>query len=612
MPSKRIVADAAKGQSLKANAKEESPVAAKSSTVTVRSAASVAVPAATSSSNGTGIFYPKNSLTVIGTYHSVLAGIVLRGSKFKLKFSTKHHVGCINSVAVCEKFIATSGTDERIFLFTCKDRGAHCSDLGSLTPPAEVTCLAFPGNSSSYLACGCGDGSLLVYKTREWDCQFHLPNLHEKAIRAFAFHPMGGRVGVTVGADRTVALLNMVAGKLVSKTRLPVYVPTTTPSTANGDDIPQGAILAAASGSSVPLSVQFSAGSGELIFITMPLVVYVFHSMTFTLVCKIELPTVNPDNQICSSCVVGERTIVVGCENGQIRSATVVEDVYKAYLTACVTAAEEKSKPSLASLAVKAPPAKDEDQDDEEDDEEDVDDDSNSYASSEDDAEVEAAAAPPRGTKSAFAKPNLPADTGRVAHIPDSDGPYLQTSKKLALKASEKKAKDEKEKERRAKQAQDEAAIPRMRFSAPLVLAVPSDVEESQKHIPYQHKRKNPTAHGARVRSIVCQDPSFRFDVVKPVSAKDTKAALGKKRVRMDDEAVVVASDASRASFPGVPTDCVLISADTEGCVIAWRVALKPHAENVTDTNTPIAALHYVGSCNCSGRVTQIASLMQE
>ncbi|ORC83668.1 protein MAK11, partial [Trypanosoma theileri] len=42
------------------------------------------------------------ALLVIGTYHSVMAGLVFRRDRLALLFSIKHHDGCINTIAVVD------------------------------------------------------------------------------------------------------------------------------------------------------------------------------------------------------------------------------------------------------------------------------------------------------------------------------------------------------------------------------------------------------------------------------------------------------------------------------------------------------------------------------
>uniref|UniRef100_A0A0A9WCF0 Protein MAK11 n=1 Tax=Lygus hesperus TaxID=30085 RepID=A0A0A9WCF0_LYGHE len=138
-----------------------------------------------------------NAFLMIGTYHSVCAGLVFKKNKFFITFSVKHHVGCINDVAMCDKYMVSCGGDERVLLYTNKSASsAHgnalsskqrhtlraageilplkLAHLGSLTPPSEVRCVCFARSrlssstsSSLYLLCGCEDGQLLCYRTRD-------------------------------------------------------------------------------------------------------------------------------------------------------------------------------------------------------------------------------------------------------------------------------------------------------------------------------------------------------------------------------------------------------------------------------------------------------------
>ncbi|KAF8294048.1 hypothetical protein TcYC6_0105290 [Trypanosoma cruzi] len=177
-----------------------------------------------------------SALLVIGTYHSVMAGLVYRRNKFGMLVSVKHHEGCINSVAVGERYMATSGTDERVFLFTNKNQksltpterlrlraageslSVRLADLGHISPPSEVRCLLFIANSQQLL-CGCTDGQLLMYRTRDWSVSLSLP-LHEKGVVGVATHPgSDGVLAVTIGADRHVAVIDLARGRLLSKWR---------------------------------------------------------------------------------------------------------------------------------------------------------------------------------------------------------------------------------------------------------------------------------------------------------------------------------------------------------------------------------------------------------
>lgn len=168
-----------------------------------------------------------SALLVVGTYHSVMAGLVYRREKFAMLFSIKHHEGCVNSVAIGDKYMVSSGTDERVFIFTNKNHQAATSraqgrlsvslaDLGHLLPPSEARCLLLTQHSQ-HMLCGCADGQLVVYRTRDWSVGLAL-HLHEKAVAGIAVHPRSdGALAVTIGEDCRVAVMDLAKGRLLSK-----------------------------------------------------------------------------------------------------------------------------------------------------------------------------------------------------------------------------------------------------------------------------------------------------------------------------------------------------------------------------------------------------------
>ena len=497
-------------------------------------------------------FQAKNALVLVGTYHSILAGLVLRGSKFALKFTTKHHVGCINSVAVCDKFIATSGTDERIFLYTCKNKGNSVSDLGSLAPPAEVRCLSFP--TQQFLACGLSDGSLIVYKTRDWECAFVLHNVHAKAIEGIGFHPAAGKIAVTIGNDRFICVLDMNHGKVVTKMRVPIPI-------------------------HCPRGVFFSA-SGKYFFIVLPFVVLVYDAMTAVLCHRLEQSEQQPSDEIHSAVVAGDDLVIIGCEDGTIRCVRIDEKAAAAAVEAVIAAqkpAQDAKRPSLASLdKSKQAAAKADTSDDSSDDDEDSeassqhsDDDDDESGS---DNEAEKGGDDKKKKKITFEKrprhytENATADMGNVKKLTKGEGPYLQTSSISTAKAKAQEEKTAADKARKAEHQQQYDSVPVVHFPIDCAfLDVPAELEASQAAAPKQCKRKYPTRHDGRVRTLIIQpDPSQQN---------------------------------------------VLISADTEGCVIAWKIDEKSSAAGA---NPNAVQLRHLASANTKSHVTAVTSLMQE
>lgn len=321
-----------------------------------------------------------NAFVVLGTYHSVMLGLLLRDEKFFLKFSIKHHVGCVNAVAVCSKYIATCGYDERVFLFTSKDstpsarsgpggdgsanvNPLHLADLGSLTPPHEVTCMQW-ASKSQFLLCGCSDGSLLAYRSRDWSIALHLP-VHERRVNSMAVHPGtkgmssgGGRLAVTVGSDRFVAVLDLISGKLLTKWKLRTGMPAKLSNAAydrvkkdagaakeeqrsledkgcdeseskkartEGLSGVRGAVDALATPSILlsamfvdePEHVQFSP-EGTYFVISSRFLLLVYRTATMTLVTQCEMKRRSPGDEVHCFTFVNETSLFVGNESGQI------------------------------------------------------------------------------------------------------------------------------------------------------------------------------------------------------------------------------------------------------------------------------------------------------
>lgn len=226
----------------------------------------------------------QNALVVVGTYHSVMAGLALKQNKFFLKFSVKHHVGCVNHVAICDKYFASAGTDERIFLFTAKDRGGQVADLGSLAPASEAKVLVWQG--TQFLVCGCADGTIAVYRSRDWESVLAV-QVHEKSVHGLALHP-SGNLAVSVGGDRQVAALDMQSGKLITRTKIPQD----------------------------PLAVHFSTDGAVFVVLTQYELLF-FDTQTVQKIASVSVEK-QPRYEIHCVTFVGPKSVVFGMENGSL------------------------------------------------------------------------------------------------------------------------------------------------------------------------------------------------------------------------------------------------------------------------------------------------------
>lgn len=300
---------------------------------------------------------------MIGNYHAVMAGLVLKKEKFYLKLAVKRHVGKVSGVAVTDRYVASCGADERVFLFTNKAEqrltpaqraklqaageavAVRLADLGSLAPPCEVLCLSFTSDSH-YLLCGCADGRLLVYRSRDWSLSNSL-DVHQKGLLSFAVHPgSGGALVVSVGADRSVAVLDLAKARLLTKWTYTSALPTADPAGEDGteaqkpaetsggsaEDAPRKPLKkrvkgeAAAAGHPLarlltreePVRVLFSPkGTHFLIQARFSFVVYAASTMEAVRAVRVSQPP-QPQDEVHAAVFVDEETVLVGNESAQI------------------------------------------------------------------------------------------------------------------------------------------------------------------------------------------------------------------------------------------------------------------------------------------------------
>lgn len=278
----------------------------------------------------------KSALLVVSTYHAVMAGLVYKRDKFFIKFSVKRHVGRVNGTAVTQRYIASSGVDERVFLFTNKAEerlnaaarkkmqeageplAIRLADLGSLTPPAEVTTMAF-ADGSQHLLCGCSDGQLIIYRSRDWTVVTTL-TVHEKAVVGLAAHPGShGTLAVTIGDDRAIAVLDLVKGKLLTKWKYtPAVAAVAADEASNGGKAEPLARSVFAPSREVPIGVLFSPlGTRLVIFSRFSFVVYDAAVMKPIFGFRCAAP--QPPEEIHCCVFTSEERLLFGTEAGALK-----------------------------------------------------------------------------------------------------------------------------------------------------------------------------------------------------------------------------------------------------------------------------------------------------
>lgn len=88
-------------------------------------------------------------------------------------------------------------------------------DVGSLSQHnGSVNALAWAG--TSHLLTGGEDGRIGLFRSRDWECLHVLR--HKKPINGLAIHPTG-KVALSVGADQSLRLWNLMTGKQAHQER---------------------------------------------------------------------------------------------------------------------------------------------------------------------------------------------------------------------------------------------------------------------------------------------------------------------------------------------------------------------------------------------------------
>ncbi|KAJ2517600.1 60s ribosome biogenesis protein mak11 [Coemansia sp. RSA 1939] len=153
-----------------------------------------------------------------GTYERILYGIEGRFEGDVLALSSRFifpaHIGCIKSVSVGGRYLASGSTDEIIRLYDLKKR----VELGSLHEhKGSITSLQFHGHS--HLLSASEDGAICIFRTKDWEPLKVLKG-HKGPVNDIAIHP-SGKLALSVSQDRTVIVWNLLTGQRASRTKTP-------------------------------------------------------------------------------------------------------------------------------------------------------------------------------------------------------------------------------------------------------------------------------------------------------------------------------------------------------------------------------------------------------
>ncbi|PKK73932.1 WD40 repeat-like protein [Rhizophagus irregularis] len=168
----------------------------------------------------------KDFLIIAGSYERILYGIDAHWIKsgessddddFSLKldpiFVFSAHTGCIKTVSVGGKFLASGSTDEVIKLYNLRKR----KELGSLLQhEGSITTIQF--FNKTHMFSGSEDGTICIWRTKDWECLKTLIG-HKGRVNSLAVHP-SGKIALSVSNDKTVRLWNLLAGQKASVNKL--------------------------------------------------------------------------------------------------------------------------------------------------------------------------------------------------------------------------------------------------------------------------------------------------------------------------------------------------------------------------------------------------------
>ncbi|KAF9568828.1 p21-activated protein kinase-interacting protein 1-like protein [Mortierella alpina] len=155
---------------------------------------------------------------VAGTYENILYGIdAYWNEDMTLRlapiFIFAAHIGCIKSLAIGGNFLASGSTDEKIQLYDLKRR----KELGALLQhQGTITSLTF--HNKTHMLSGSDDGKVCVWRSKDWEC-LKIMKGHQASVHSIAIHP-SGKIALSVSADHSVRLWNLLLGKQASMTRL--------------------------------------------------------------------------------------------------------------------------------------------------------------------------------------------------------------------------------------------------------------------------------------------------------------------------------------------------------------------------------------------------------
>uniref|UniRef100_A0A1A9X1H2 WD_REPEATS_REGION domain-containing protein n=1 Tax=Glossina brevipalpis TaxID=37001 RepID=A0A1A9X1H2_9MUSC len=162
----------------------------------------------------------RNLEIIIGTYEEFLLGykVELKDNKEVLvqSFADKSHSGSIRCVAVHKQWIATGGSDDRIFIYDMSNR-SQTQIL--LCHEGSVNALTFTPDGTHLLSVA-DDGRFIATRLKTWLSEASWKKAHSGLpVTHVSCHP-SGKLALSLGSDMVMRTWNLVKGRVAYKTNL--------------------------------------------------------------------------------------------------------------------------------------------------------------------------------------------------------------------------------------------------------------------------------------------------------------------------------------------------------------------------------------------------------
>ncbi|XP_062139598.1 p21-activated protein kinase-interacting protein 1-like [Drosophila sulfurigaster albostrigata] len=162
---------------------------------------------------------------IVGTYTDFLLGYQPAEKQddsgeqkvyLKPTFADKSHAGSLKCVAGQGQWIASGGSDDRIFIYDMRTRKqahivtAHAGTINALEFTPDL----------SHLLSGSANGLMLATRVGSWTTEGNWGKAHAgKAVTHIACHPSSG-LALSLGADQVLNTWNLVKGRVAYRTNL--------------------------------------------------------------------------------------------------------------------------------------------------------------------------------------------------------------------------------------------------------------------------------------------------------------------------------------------------------------------------------------------------------